>query len=124
MPTSERPCIDNSLTDNCLWSAGRPAATVAGVPVCTLTNHQLGRAVRRLRLQHGLTIEDLAGAARMHTTYLSGIERGLRNPTWSKLCDLAAALDTPVAHLALCIEYETRQDDPPRPRRTGTPGRG
>jgi transcriptional regulator with XRE-family HTH domain len=62
----------------------------------TLTSGaDLGQAIRRLRRAHRVTIDDLAAAAGMHPTYLSGIERGLRNPTWSKLCGLADALDVP-----------------------------
>jgi transcriptional regulator with XRE-family HTH domain len=60
----------------------------------------LGRAVHRSRKAHGLKIEDLAFAAEMHPTYLSGIERGLRNPTWCKLCGLADALGVSVSALA------------------------
>ena len=66
----------------------------------------LGRAVRRLRRAHRLTIEDLAAAAGMHPTYLSGIERDVRNPTWSKLCGLADALDVSVSTLAGEAEEE------------------
>jgi transcriptional regulator with XRE-family HTH domain len=66
----------------------------------------LGRAVRRLRQAHRFTIEDLASVAGMHATYLSGIERGVRNPTWSKVCGLAAALDVSVADLAGEAEEE------------------
>jgi transcriptional regulator with XRE-family HTH domain len=44
-----------------------------------------------------MTIEGLADAAGMHATYLSGIERGNYNPTWDKLCALAAALDLPLS---------------------------
>jgi len=47
-----------------------------------------------------MTIEELSRAAGMHPTYLSGIERGVRNPTWAKLCALADALDLPVWILA------------------------
>jgi transcriptional regulator with XRE-family HTH domain len=57
----------------------------------------LGRAVRRLRQERSLTIEALSGAADMHPTYLSGIERGLYNPSWEKLGKLAAALDVPLS---------------------------
>ena len=32
----------------------------------------------------------------MHVTYLSGIERGKNNPSWTKLTGLATALDIPV----------------------------
>jgi len=66
----------------------------------------LGRAVRRLRQAHRFTIEDLASVAGMHATYLSGIERGVRNPTWSKVCGLAAALDVSVVDLAGEAEEE------------------
>ncbi len=70
------------------------------------TGEDLGRAVRRLRKAHGVNIEDLALAAEMHPTYLSGIERGRRNPTWRKLCGLADALDVSVAALASQAEEE------------------
>jgi transcriptional regulator with XRE-family HTH domain len=66
----------------------------------------LGQAVRRLRRAHRLTIEDLAPAAKMHPSYLSGIERGIRNPTWSKLCGLADALGVSVSTLAGEAEEE------------------
>jgi transcriptional regulator with XRE-family HTH domain len=67
---------------------------------------QLGRGVRRLGLARGLSIESLAGDARMHPTYLSAIERGLRNPTWVKLCDLAQALGITLAMLVRVAEAE------------------
>jgi transcriptional regulator with XRE-family HTH domain len=57
-----------------------------------------------MRHARNLTIEALAFAANMHPTYLSGIERGRRNPTWGKLCDLSSALDVPVSQLALEVE--------------------
>jgi transcriptional regulator with XRE-family HTH domain len=61
------------------------------------SNADLGRAIRRLRRARRLTIDDLAHVADMHPTYLSGIERGLRNPTWSKLTSLAEALEVPIS---------------------------
>lgn len=70
------------------------------------TGADLGQAVRRLRRAHHITIEGLAFAAGMHPTYLSGIERGLRNPTWCKLCGLADALEVSVSTLAVVAEEE------------------
>jgi len=70
------------------------------------TGADLGRAVRRLRKARGLKIEVLAFAADMHPTYLSGIERGRRNPTWAKLCGLADALGVSVSTLAAEAEEE------------------
>ena len=57
------------------------------------THADLGAALRRLCLDRKRTIEDLAFAAEIHPTYLSGIERGVRNPTWAKLCALSKALE-------------------------------
>jgi transcriptional regulator with XRE-family HTH domain len=69
---------------------------------------ELGHVLRRLRRARRLTIEDLAHAADMHPTYLSGIERGVRNPTWSKLSDLALALGVPLSTLTRDAEREAR----------------
>jgi transcriptional regulator with XRE-family HTH domain len=66
----------------------------------------LGQAVRRLRQDHHLTIEDLAFAAGVHRTYLSSIERGERNPSLQTLCGLADALDVSVPALVEEAEEE------------------
>ncbi len=71
------------------------------------SNKDLGRAVRRLREARRLSIEALAGDAHMHPTYLSAIERGLRNPTWAKVCDLARTLGLTVSQLVQVVEAET-----------------
>lgn len=42
---------------------------------------RLGRNVRRLRLEKGLSQEEYAFEAGIHRTYVSDIERGARNPT-------------------------------------------
>jgi transcriptional regulator with XRE-family HTH domain len=72
----------------------------------TPTNADLGVAIRLLRRARRLTIEDLAFAADIHPTYLSGIERGIRNPTWDKVAALARALDIPVSALARDAEVQ------------------
>jgi transcriptional regulator with XRE-family HTH domain len=75
------------------------------------TNADLGRALRGLRRSRRLTIEALALTAEMHPTYLSGIERGVRNPTWVKLSRLAQALDVPVSKIARDAEAEAQVAD-------------
>ncbi len=75
------------------------------------SNADLGRAIRRLRRARRVTIEDLAHSSDMHPTYLSGIERGVRNPTWEKLAGLARALDVPVAAIAHDAELEAQLAD-------------
>ena len=59
----------------------------------------LGRAVRRLRIERGLSQEDLAHLSRMDRTWVGGIERGEKNPSYEKLMDLAAALDVRISDL-------------------------
>lgn len=67
-------------------------------------NADLGNAIRRQRNKRDLTIESLALDAGMHPTYLSGIERGVRNPTWAKLAGLAEALEVPLSVIVLDAE--------------------
>jgi transcriptional regulator with XRE-family HTH domain len=70
------------------------------------SNADLGQAVRRLRWDRDLTIEALAFAAGMHPTYLSGIERGRRNPTWAKITSLTRALGVSIPALMETAEQE------------------
>ena len=63
----------------------------------------LGRAVHRHRIAAGISQEDLADQVSLDRTYISGIERGLRNPTFLVLLRLAEVLKVPVRRL---IEHE------------------
>ena len=60
---------------------------------------QVGRNLRRLRKQAGLSQEELAFRAELNRGYVNGIERYVRNPTVVVLQKLATALDIPVAEL-------------------------
>lgn len=53
----------------------------------------LGRAIRDFRGRRQISQEDLAHRAGMHRTYLGGIERGERNPSYTNLRKVAEALD-------------------------------
>lgn len=57
----------------------------------------LGNNVRRLREEHGLTQEALAERANLDSTYISGIERGVRNPSFLSLVKLAHGFGTTVS---------------------------
>jgi transcriptional regulator with XRE-family HTH domain len=81
----------------------------ASVSASSITAKALGRAVRELRIERGFSQETLADAAALHVTYLSGIERGLRNPTLDKLNALAAALE--VRTLELLTRADAIVDD-------------
>lgn len=60
---------------------------------------RLGANVKRLREAKGLSQEELAFQADMHRTYVSGIERGKRNPTVTVLERLAKPLDVTAGEL-------------------------
>jgi transcriptional regulator with XRE-family HTH domain len=53
---------------------------------------RVGLNVQRLRHKAGLSQEESAHRAKVHQTYLSGVERGIRNPTVLVLGKLAKAL--------------------------------
>jgi transcriptional regulator with XRE-family HTH domain len=60
---------------------------------------QFGQNVRKARLEAGLAQEDLALRAELDRTYVSGIERGIRNPTVIVIVKLADVLGIPTADL-------------------------
>ena len=64
----------------------------------------LGRAVRELRRERGWTQEVLAERASLHWTYIGGIERGVRNPTWTNVGKLAGALEIRLSELVARAE--------------------
>ena len=51
-----------------------------------------GANVRRVRLERGMTIEELADAVELVYTYVGQIERGSRNPTLDVVERMAATL--------------------------------
>lgn len=59
----------------------------------------VGRNLRRLRLKEGLTQEQFAEISGFSQQYISGLERGRRNPTIVTLYELATALG--VSHIEL-----------------------
>jgi transcriptional regulator with XRE-family HTH domain len=60
---------------------------------------QVGLNVRRFRVERGWSQEELAFESGLHRTYISGVERGVRNPTVLVLHELAAALNVAPANL-------------------------
>lgn len=60
---------------------------------------RLSRNLQSLRAQKGWSQEELAFQAGLHRTYVSGVERGVRNPTVTVVEKLARALDQPLGAL-------------------------
>ena len=53
---------------------------------------RVGLNVKRFRAERGLSQEELAFECGLHRTYVSGVERGVRNPTVIVLEKIAKAL--------------------------------
>lgn len=60
----------------------------------------LGEAVRQLRLEAEMSQEELAEAAGTDLTQVGGVERGVRNPSYTTMLRLAGALGTSVGEMA------------------------
>ena len=60
---------------------------------------RLGLNVRTLRAERGFSQEALAFESGLHRTYISGVERGVRNPTVTVVEKIASALQVPASKL-------------------------
>jgi transcriptional regulator with XRE-family HTH domain len=78
------------------------------------TNTRLTKALATVlqtaREQQGLTQEDLAHRAGVHRTYISEIERRLRNFSFSTLIKLADGLEMPLSLFIYLAEYEASRE--------------
>lgn len=68
---------------------------------------RVGINVRKYRKDRGLSQEDLGFACGRDRTYISGIERGVRNPTVLVIEEIALALKVPASRL---LEEVARRD--------------
>jgi len=78
----------------------------------TLAQVALGEAVRELRHAAGISQEELAFLCGMHRTYVGGIERGERNPSFRALLRLAEALGVQASDLLGRYEDRRRATGP------------
>jgi transcriptional regulator with XRE-family HTH domain len=77
-----------------------------------------GQRLRALREKAGLSQEQLAERADLHWTYISGMERGRRNPGLNTLGRLARALNLSIEELLTGVEDHTRPASTPKRRRS------
>ncbi|ANB78130.1 transcriptional regulator (plasmid) [Paraburkholderia phytofirmans OLGA172] len=66
----------------------------------------LGRAIRTLRKERGLSQESLADAAHVDRSHMGKIERGERNVTILNIVRICFALDCPASELLLQAESQ------------------
>jgi transcriptional regulator with XRE-family HTH domain len=71
-----------------------------------------GDAIRTIRRQQNVSQESLALKCGLDRTYISGIERGVRNPSLTNVFKIAAALEiAPVELFAGIADMPDRRED-------------
>lgn len=71
----------------------------------------LGFLVRQRRENLGISQEELAMRSELDRTYISGIERGVRNPSLTALVSLADGMNISVSSLLEGLETEINSQD-------------
>jgi transcriptional regulator with XRE-family HTH domain len=74
------------------------------MPTPTPDQHALGRAVRAVRTERGLSQVELAEATGFIQAWISHVERGARNPSWENVVRLAQGLGISVSELTARAE--------------------
>jgi transcriptional regulator with XRE-family HTH domain len=68
---------------------------------------KFGVQVRRMREERGWSQEALSFEAELDRTYVSGIERGVRNPTLTVIAKIAFGLGVTMSELMSDVEKNT-----------------
>ena len=63
-----------------------------------------GNSIRKLRLKKGLTQRALAERSDLDVTYISGIERGVRNPSLKSLESVAKGLGCSISETCMDLD--------------------
>lgn len=66
----------------------------------TNIQQKLGKKIHQLRKEAGLSQEKLGELTGLDRTYISGIERGLRNPSLKNIEKIAKALKVKISDIA------------------------
>ncbi|AGZ43638.1 helix-turn-helix domain-containing protein [Actinoplanes friuliensis DSM 7358] len=82
----------------------------------SLLRSAIGIVLRRLRLQQGRTLQDVAEAAGVSLAYLSEIERGRKEVSSEILAGICRALGLPLTDLLEQVRSELLRKGPQRPR--------
>lgn len=65
--------------------------------------------IKALRRHHELTQEQLAWRTNVDQSFISALERGLKEPCLKTMAQLAAAFDLPLAQLIAAVEEKQHQ---------------
>jgi len=85
------------------------------MPVRSPAHAAFGEAIRQMRGELGLSQEALAETCDLDRTYISGIERGSRNPSLTNILKIATALGVRPADLLARTEDLQRTSPSTRP---------
>ena len=69
----------------------------------------IGTVLRRIRLDQGRTLRDVADSARVSVPYLSEVERGRKEPSSELLAAICQALDLELTDLLNEVRFEIAQ---------------
>ena len=69
-----------------------------------------GEVLRRVRRNRGLSQEALAHECELDPTYISMLERGVRQPSLTVLVRLAGALATPPSEIVEMVDQRLAED--------------
>lgn len=83
--------------------------SVPTVPERSPDHGALGRAIRSARDRLDISQEELAERCGLHRTYVGGIERGERNPSFTNIVRIANALGERPSQLLATAERERRK---------------
>jgi transcriptional regulator with XRE-family HTH domain len=96
------------------------------MPVRSPRHEAFGWTIRALRKRRGMSQEALAAKCELDRTYISGIERGTRNPSLTNILKIADSLSVSASELFAAAQSRLDAADgnvvEPRRRRAGTPG--
>jgi transcriptional regulator with XRE-family HTH domain len=81
----------------------------------------LGAAVRSRRVEQGISQEKLGEIADLDRTYISSVERGIRNPTIESLWKIASGLETVPSEILADAESQMSSARPSRSRKRPSP---
>jgi len=72
-------------------------------------NESFAHVLKDLRMNKGLSQEELAFKAKLHRTYISQLERGLKSPTLNTISILADVLDVSLTQIVKSIQEDMKE---------------
>ena len=72
-----------------------------------MINNSFATVLRQLRIQKGLSQEQLGFKADLHRTYISQLERGLKSPSLKTLYKITSILEISLSDFMKLVEQES-----------------